>query len=379
MNKSPIFLLGATLLSGLAARADVSWQHAGSISANGQTLATFTFGNSWSGANHRALIKYDATKMADMGAMMGGPMATDSMAKGQFSLIERLDDDRLLVAVPAADSYIDEPYSTLKARLRLNIWEGIDPSLSKGEIPELTAVQRERLGHELRASLSPLTRRLTRIYFRALPNRRVIAGLNCRGYRYTTLVNTSGSKTGNGWSRFAAEWWLADALPGDQEIIDFTQRANTIKAQGPLTQSMWANEYFPVLWQAAPPEVHRALESMIGYEGAQNYGFQGTPTQFVVTGTIPTAKGKAKPSTFRFALDLKARNQNAVAPANFAAPANLKRQPIEPFLQLVKNGMRELRAQAEKSLNEEFGKPQPAGPALPKRTMSALRPQQQSR
>ena len=370
MLKTPLFLLGATLLTALAARADVSWQHTGSVSVDGRKMVTFDFNNSWSGANHRALLKYDATAMADVSAMMGGPMMTDQMAKGQLSLIERLDDDRLVVAVPSANTYIDEPYSTLKERLRLNIWEGLDASLGKGEIPELTSEQRERLGDELRASLSPFTRRLTRTYFRALPEKRVIKGLNCRGYRYTTLVNTSGNKSGNNWSRFTAEWWLAEVLPGDQEIVDFTQRANKVKAEGgPLSQSMWANEYFPVLWQVAPPELHRALGTLVGYEGADNYGFRGTPAQFFLTGSIPPTKGQGKTNTFRVALELQARHQNAVVPATFAAPTGLKRQPIEPFLQLVKNGVKELRANVEQSLDAEFGPKQPVGPPMPNRAM----------
>ena len=361
MFKSPLFLLCAALLTGAAARADVSWQHTGRVSvgtgASAETLATFDFGNNWSGANHRAVLKYDATRMADDSAMMGGPMANDKMARGELTLIERLDDDRLVFAVPGAESYIDEPYSTLKSRLRLNIWEGLDPTLGNEEIPELTAEQRSRLGREVRASLSPFTRRLTRIFYRELPGRRTIKGLECRGYRFTILVNTSGKAKGADWARTNAEWWLADKLPGDQEILDFTQRANGIKAQGPLTQSMWANEYFPVLWEIMPPEVHRALRSMIGYEGNSDYGFQGTPVQFFVTVQAPKKPSRMTrgDETIRFALELQNRSTSGVAPAVFDAPTGLKRQPIEPFLQLIKNAVNEGREEIEKSLDKEFG------------------------
>ena len=365
MIKSPLFLVGAGLLVGAAttatARADVSWQHTGRVSmgtgASAQTLASFDFNNQWSGANHRTFLQYDATSMAGEAMMMGAPMADDKMAKNELTFIERLDDDRLIVAVPGAESYIDEPYSTLKERLRFNLWEGLDPTLANEEVPELTTEQRQRLGREVRASLSPFTRRLTRIFYRQLPNRRTIKGLECRGYRFSMLVNTSGKVKGGDWTRMNAEWWLASKLPGDQEIVDFTQRANEIKAAGPLTQSMWANEYFPVLWEVAPPEVHSALRSLIGYEGNSDYGFQGTPVQFFVTVQAPK-----KPSamtngeeTIRFALELKDRSTNGVTPTVFDAPTGLKKQPIEPALQLMKNYIKQGREEIEKRLDEEFG------------------------
>lgn len=365
MLKSPFFLVAATLVGGVAAmgtaQADVSWQHSGRISmgsgATSETLATFDFNNQWSGANHRTFLKYDATRMADEAMTMGAPMADDKMSRGELTFIERLDDDRLIVAVPGAESYIDEPYSTLKSRLRFDIWEGLDPTLGNTEIPELTNEQRERLGHEVRASLSPFTQRLTRVFYRELPNRRTIKGLECKGYRFSYLVNLSGQAKGGDWARLNAEWWLADKLPGDQEIVDFTQRANKIKAEGPLTQSMWANEYFPVLWEVAPPELHRALRSLIGYEGNSDYGFQGTPAQFFVTMQAPKKPSAMSKSgeTFRFALELQERSTSGVAPAVFDTPTGLKKQPIEPTLQMVKNFIKQGREEIEKSLDKQFG------------------------
>ena len=365
MSKSSFLVVAATLAGGVAAsgtaQADVSWQHTGRISvgtgASAQTLATFDFNNQWSGANHRTFLQYDATSMADDAMMMGAPMADDTMAKNELTFIERLDDDRLILAAPAAQSYIDEPYSTLKSRLRFDIWEGLDPTLGNTEIPELTKEQRERLGHELRASLSPFTQRLTRVFYRALPNRRTIQGLNCKGYRFSMLVNVSGKATGADWARLNAEWWLADTLPGDQEITDFTQRANKIKGEGPLTQSMWANEYFPVLWEVAPPELHSALRSLVGYEGNSDYGFQGTPVQFFVTAQAPKNPSMMNKGseTVRFALELKDRSTSGVDAAIFEAPTGLKKQPIEPALQLMKNFIAQQREEIQKSLDKEFG------------------------
>ena len=363
MIKSSLFLVATALLTGAAAHADVAWQHTGRVSLSSgksaETLLKFDFNNQWSGANHRTFIKYDATGMSKESGEMGSPMMADQkLAKGDLTLIERLDDDRLIVAIPGAESYIDEPYSTLKARTRLNIWEGLDPTLGNGPVPELNNEQRERLGHEIRASLSPFTRRLTRIYYRALPNRRTIKGLDCRGYRLSFLVNASGKAKGGEWVRMNAEWWLADTLPGDQEITDFMQRANKIKTDGgPASQSMWINEYFPVLWQVAPPEIHQALRSIVGYEGNSDYGFQGTPVQFFATVQEPKKSSMMTMGgeSLRFALELKDRSTNAVAPAIFEAPKKLKKQPIEPFLQMTRNYVKKAREKMEKELDKEFG------------------------
>ena len=110
-----------------------------------------------------------------------------------------------------------------------------------------------------------------------------------------------GDKGGGNWTRITAEWYLADPLSGDDEIVSFTQRANKLKDEaGPITQSMWLNEYFPVMWQAAPPELHRAIETITGYPGEANYGFQGTPVAFNVTGNIP--RSRRAPARRRFAL-----------------------------------------------------------------------------
>lgn len=363
-HKSPFLLIAATLLCGLSARADVSWQHTGRVTATtpggNETLLTFNFDNSWSGANHRAHFKYDASALADDGmidsTMTLGDATQASMARGELNVIERLDDDSLVVSVPTANTYVEEPYSMLKERLRLNIWQGLDSSLDKGDIPELTQEQRARLGHELRALYSPFTRRLTRTFFRQLPNRRVIKGLNCRGYRYTTLVNVSGKPGGNGWTKLAAEWWLADVMPGDQEIGDFTQRANKLKTDGgPPTNSMWLNEYAPVLWQVAPPELHRALQSLVGYEESATYGFAGTPAQFFVTFTLPKTAYTSDGQAVRVVLELQSRTQTSVAPAIFQTPTTLKRQPIEPLLKLAQNGIKQMNQEINKALDKELG------------------------
>ena len=68
-------------------------------------------------------------------------------------------------------------------------------------------------------------------------------------------------------------------------------------------------------------------------------------------------------------MNLKSRAQTAVVPAVFEAPTDLKRQPIEPFLQLARNQARLTRQKIQQALDKQFGPVQPPGPALPKRTM----------
>ncbi len=346
MKKS---LLSLAVLTGLAAnapqsRADVAWNHVGSVKIGNAPVLTFSLQNQWSGSDHRARLSVDATKVA---ASMGAPMSQP--ARGEFQVIERLDADRLIISSPQSKNYIDEPYKSLKSRLRLNFWEALGSNLSPNDIPELSPAQRERLGQEIRALITPLTKNFSRTYFRALPNTRVINGLSSRGYRYTSLVNASGDKKRPQWVRANAEWWLAEGLAGDEEIRAFTQTANNLKS-GPKTASMWANEYLPVAWEAAPEEAHQALASMIGAPTSQNYGFRGTPVQFFVTISAPPAMGMAMGGDLKFALELKDRSTNGVAPALFEAPTGATRIEIEPFLGVARNFIKMSRGQIEQMM-----------------------------
>lgn len=340
----------------------------------GTPVVSFDFRNQWSGDNHRTSLSIDASKFT---STFGAPPKTP--ARAQLAAIERLGDDRLILssssftegtnvrtATGLPNTYIDEPYSTLRGRLRFNLFEGLDPQLAGELPPELTPAQRQRLGRELRAALQPLTRRLSRQYFRALPNTRIINGLKCRGYRYTTLSNSAafGRAMGTGsnaqWTRANAEWWLADEQPGDSEIRAFTTRANALKtAGGPVTVSMWLNEYLPVLWQAAPEETHAALASLIGNSTDSNFGFRGTPVQMFATVSLPPLQQLAV-GDVRFALELKNRHQLPVDESVFQAPTGAKRQEIEPFLQITRNALKQARTQMESAMDGAMGSSAPA-------------------
>jgi hypothetical protein len=339
-------------LASSKATADVLWQHDGKVSLAGEQLMSFKMYNAWSGDNHKSTIKLDASKIAGM----AGARAAGKPTQFEVSLIQRLGDDRILVSSPDAKTYIDEPYSTLKSRLRFNLWEGIDEELAKEEtIPELTPAQRQRLGKELRASASLITKRITRNYFRALPQKRTIQGLETRGYRYTTKFNIATQPRQQEWISISSELWMAPTADNDSEITSFVTRANALhKASGPATVSMWSNEMFPVLWEAAPKEFHTYFGKLAGNIESENFGFVGTPVQFFVTVSPPPAQ-KLAVGDLRFSLELTKRATSPLGTAMFEAPAGYRHQKIEPMLQMLKNMQREALATFSEAMDGDFG------------------------
>ncbi len=332
-----------------AARADVAWEHRGTVTIGaGKPVAFLLLKNEWSGQKHRTALTFDATKAARLMGEAGG-----KPVRAQVQLIERLDDDRVVLSLPDNKTYIDEPYRSLKGRLRLNFWEALGANLPTEDMPELTPAQRARLGQEIRAVVSPLTRKLTRTYFRALPERRTIGGFASRGYRYTSLLNFSMKKSDPQWVRTVAEWWIADEVAGDEEIRTFTQGANALKAQsGAPTVSMWLNEYSPVLWQAAPPEAHQALASLIGETASPRYGFMGTPVRFTVTVSPPPALQMGLGGDIRLNLNLTRRDTASVNNALFEAPSGYEKAAIEPFLGIARNFIKMGRGQIDRMLDQ---------------------------
>jgi hypothetical protein len=354
-------LLGTSGLgaSGIA-HADVTWEHRGTLKLGTTPLAYFSMKNAWSGQKHHTSVVVDATKiaselgMADMAsAAMGnlGASGKPKQVRGEFQVIERLDDDRIIMSSPGIKSYIDEPYKNLKGRLRLNFWEALGSDLSAEEVPELTPQQRARLGQEMRAVISPLTRKLTRTYFRALPEKRTISGMSSHGYRFTSMVNVSPEKSQGEWVRTVAEWWLADEVASDDEIRAFTQSANEIhKAGGGPTASMWLNEQMPVMWEAMPVEAHQALATLIGAPGSSKYGFQGTPMQLFVTVSPPPVAQMAIGGDVRFSVVLSKRDTSSIDSAAFEAPTGSERIEVEPFLGMARNLMKMGKGELDKLL-----------------------------
>jgi len=352
MNKS--VLLGALALScvGGAARADVTWEHSATVSAGNIPLVSFQLRNDWSGKNHRARLSFDASSIA--GAMGG---TGSQPARGTLDVIERLGDDRLVFALrnptnTGVTHYVDEPYSTLQSRLRINFFEALDPEFAaKAEpVPSLTDEQRRRLGQELRAYTKPFQDAYSRQYFRALPETRTIQGLTCQGYRYTSLTKIPG-ELGAGkqtWFRMASEFWIAKDQPGDDEIASFTTQANALKS-GPQSVSMWINEAFPILAEAMPEEQQSFIAAFIGRKGEPNYGFQGTPVEFSVTLSPPAEMGMAT-GDIRFHAQLVHHSNDPIPARAFESPTTGTRVEIQPFLDLVKNGLKQGRQMIQQGL-----------------------------
>ncbi len=345
--QKPIFL-GALALSSLAgiARADVTWEHTATVSmGNSKPVAMLTLRNDWSGDNHRARFSFNA---APGGSTMSG--MSGAAARGTVDVIERLGDDKLIFALRNAQNtgvtnYVEEPYSTLQNRLRLNFFEALDPAFAANAepVPALTDAQRRRLGQELRAYTKPFTQALQRQYFRALPQTRTINGLVSRGFRYTTLskvpdyMGTGGSQQ---WTRTASEFWIASSQDGDNEILSFTQRANELKSGAP-TVSMWINEILPIIAESMPEESQSFVAALIGRQDDPNYGFKGTLTQFAFTITPPPVAQMMTGGEIRVRADLKRRSNDPIPARAFASPTDGERTEIEPFLKSARDAIQQ--------------------------------------
>lgn len=353
MNKPFLFGALSLLSSGAIAHADVTWEHTAKVIYGNKPVVSFKLRNDWSGDNHRARLFFDVTATG-----------TGDQGRGTVDVIERLGDDRLVFALRNAtntgvEQYVDEPYSTLQNRFRLNFFEALDPAFAaKAEpVPSLTDEQRRRLGQELRAYLKPVQDAYSRTYFRALPDTRTINGLECRGYRYTSMSRTPGYNYGQGsrgdqWARMAAEFWIASNQPGDEEIASFTTRANDLKS-GPPSVSMWINEVFPILAEAMPDEAQNAMAALIGRKGQANYGFRGTPVQFALTVTPPKS-AMMDTGAIRFQADLTRRSNDPIPARAFASPTSGTQVKVEPFLQMMRNGIKQGRTLIKQGLEGTF-------------------------
>lgn len=355
MYKPVLFGALSLLFFGALAHADVTWEHTASVSIGGSLpLVSFNMRNDWSGQNHRARLSFDATGVA---GAFGGMNSGGPPPRGTVDVIERLGDDRLVFAFrnptnSGVSQYVDEPYSTLQNRLRLNFFEALDPRFAANadSVPQLTPDQRRRLGQELRAFYKPISDLYSRQYFRTLPQTRTIGGLECRGYRFTSLsrVPKSAGAGSQAWVRMASEFWISRDQPGDDEITSFTTQANGLKSGGP-TVSMWLNEAFPILAESMPDEQQNAIAALIGRQGDANFGFRGTPVRFSITVTPPPA-AQLGVGDIRFQAQLARRSNEPIPPSAFALPSSGTRVQIEPFLQIMRNGIKQGRQQIQQGL-----------------------------
>ena len=358
MIKSSLFALGAALFAGAAtgaaARADVAWQHSGRIAwgtgARAETLATFDFNNQWSGANHRTFLRYDATSMAET-AMMESPTADDAMAQRPTVAHRAIWTTTALIFVaPGAESYLDEPYSTLKSRLRLEYLGRFGPHVFRAQRgnsrTDATNSARTIWAAKCAPVLSPFTRRLSRIYLSRVagPSHHQRFGVSRLPF-YGMLVNSSGKAKpvphpmGARQRRVVAHRQTA-RRPGNPRFHPARQ-PNQNRRWPAHPVDVGSTSIFRFCGKSCRPKciarlrTHDRLRRQFGlrfsgHARAVLRDFSDAPKK-------PSAMNARATRPIRFALELKKPlDKRRRARRSSSAPTGLKKQPIEPFLQLVR-------------------------------------------
>ena len=326
-----------------AARADVSWEHTGSVSVSSmpQPIMKFKAYTNMTPQRQRVLVKYIIpgipTTVVPPDAFSGTDWPKALRPKkvggtGSYAFIQRLDDDKLIAYESQTKAFVSESRKLVYSKLMPDPWKKVAPELSAQAVPELSEVQRERLGAEIRATLSPLTKRFSKTYFRALPNARMMEGMLARGYRLTQMINVGGFRPSQAqWMRLSFEWWLTGDLPGD-ETIKTLQGAMTsdLKALGYPSKSMWRNEMGYVLLHTLPPEYLTALKTFAPGPSFSEPSFGGTPLQMVMTVSPPPLQ-RALFGEVKATVRLTKRDTSTLAESVFAAPDKYTRLPLAPY------------------------------------------------
>jgi hypothetical protein len=342
--------LAAVLMAGAglsgAASADVTWEHAITVRLAGQTkpVVNFKVYNSWSGEKKRVLLKMAAGSMPLSGGLPTDPtfsmlnalqpsQANKAKKSGvmEFGYIQNFADDRMLAYSSVAREYYNEPLRATFKRVRFDPWKKRAPRLSQEAPPEFTPQQRARLGAEVRAVYSPYLKKGLKLYFRNLPTARTFNGIEARGHRLSWLVN-AGNQRSPQWVRVNMEWWLGSEQAGDEEIRNYGKATRQfVRDMGGLSASMWLNEFYPVLWQMLPQEMHQAVATFLPTSGPRA-GFGGTPLRFYLTVVPPALQRAALGGDLRAEAALLSRNTNPLNAAVFEAPQGFKKISLEPSL-----------------------------------------------
>lgn len=364
---------GGVLCAAHGARADLSWEHTGTVrvSTMKQPVFKFKMYNSWTANRYRVLLKYSVHgPAADMMQMMKPdametfaplsaltprglvPMKTSPVLLAQASknkedappsldkvtnfgglaLIRRTDDDRFIAYDSQTNRFIDEPARALLQRLRFNPWKALAPELARQAPPSFTDEQRARLVAEIRALTAPIRRRMMKVYFRRLATQRTFNGIPGHGYRLTQLNNLGGIRRGQQWVRTSIEWWLSDTQPGDEVVSQFREALHT-QRQGleTPTASMWINEYFALAGYTGDETWREALETFKPRSSDAPGAFGPTPLQMSVSVALPPLQ-RAAIGDIRFDLALTRRSTDTLPNSVFTAPNSYTRWKPEPYL-----------------------------------------------
>lgn len=330
---------GGALCGADTARADLSWEHTGTLRVSKQKQPMFRFKmyNNWTAQRHRVLFNYSVHNVAGLstlsnqipsmgptflatpfsasplnasplGAFSASPFSGTSLSYtkapgvlaavtsalipqvkggvknyGGLAFIQRIDDDRLLAYESQSQQFVSEPRRAIFQRLRFDPWKALKPELSREAPPTFTPEQRARLMQEVYSTFEPLQRRVQRSYFRPLTEQRTFQGMPGRGYRLTQMTNVGGmSKGQEQWVRMAFEWWVADMGGADQDVQQFSTAAReNLRGIAWPTTSMWINEAISLSRYPADPQMRRAMQTFQGSAATNSDG--------VASGTMPTA------------------------------------------------------------------------------------------
>jgi hypothetical protein len=362
--------------TGNVARADLTWEHTGSVRFSGmkQPLVQFKSFTNMTPQRTRILFKYDAS--AALGSLpagmepklpgsfpMGGAMPTETAAahkatskvpllaqmeppnnempvnplQGSVTLVQRFDDGQFIGFTSFTKQYVGEPIKEMLEKTRFDPWKKLAPKLSKEEPPSFTPQQRARLGAEVRALIWPFMKSHVKTYFRALPEKRTFNGIEGHGYRFTTMINTQPPFAEyEQWVRLAAEWWVADNLPGDEVVGQVREAAvNAVGRDPKRSTSIWMNEMPWVMWEMLPEEVQMAAYTLMPRPDAAvdspEFRRANTPLYAAFT-IVPPPEMKDKNGDLRMEVKLTKRSLETLPDRVWQAPADYKRVPLDDIM-----------------------------------------------
>jgi hypothetical protein len=340
MKRHAAFTFAALALAASAAsiaRADVSWEHKGTIKVSSlpMSLMDLKMFTNYAPGRSRVLVKYHSPFIPvtpiPASTWKDAPVPPELRLKkvsgtGSFGIVQRFDDDRLVVWESQTGAAMDESWSGAMQHLIVDPFKKTDPTLGQEEIPNLTEAQRRRLGREMRAFVQPITKRFSRTFFRELKEKRTFNGIEGRGFRLTQTFFAKPTDADQ--LKISAEWWLAGDLPGDELIRSAqTQALEKLKGAGYPSKSMWGRELPYVLINAFPEAAITALRT---FAPGENFtGFGGTPLELNLT-LSPPASAMGMAGEVRAQIVLVQRNTDTLAPTVFEAPANYKKLNMVP-------------------------------------------------
>lgn len=351
-NLHRFLLVGAACAaSASVALADVpavSLEYAGSSRVQGITKPIVTFKNytSVEDGRIRKLTNYiiNAPKMPlSAKEESKSPLAFLAHAgaynTGGIGVMIDRKNDKFMLFSSEAKSYIEQPYREFLKQIRFDPFSKVAPNLSKEAPPELTKEQRQRLGAEVNAVAKAFLKNNVKVYFHALPksrNFKVLDGVPTHGYRMTILFNKSKAGQPARWGKVASEWWVADSLPGDDMIRDFTGGMfDDIKNNGGLTTSMWLNESLPLIWNSLPQQFRDAVETIMPLPPAKDAWYKGTLVYLAVTADLRKTNA-AHPVISRTEITLTKRSTGAIRDSIFLPPAGYQKMDIDFLLNIYK-------------------------------------------